>query len=48
MFHLVMSFRPLDGESISKPTNIVESGNSWYGFRPLDGESISKPTYANS
>ena len=36
------SFRPLDGESISKP--IFKSSGMSYStsFRPLDGESISK------
>ena len=38
------SFRPLDGESISK--RMTEACAKYYldnwGFRPLDGESISK------
>ena len=37
----VGSFRPLDGESISKRDS--SKGNAViYRFRPLDGESISK------
>ena len=39
----IESFRPLDGESISKPKEMeatVEAVKE--GFRPLDGESISK------
>ena len=37
------SFRPLDGESISKPLMGAAAGYAHKsGFRPLDGESISK------
>ena len=36
------SFRPLDGESISKPDDNIIWVNYYGGFRPLDGESISK------
>ena len=35
------SFRPLDGESISKPEEVIKMAEE-YSFRPLDGESISK------
>ena len=35
------SFRPLDGESISKRC-LETVSNELPGFRPLDGESISK------
>ena len=35
-------FRPLDGESISKPTTTATTVALNSGFRPLDGESISK------
>ena len=38
-----MSFRPLDGESISK-LNHYSQTLSIICFRPLDGESISKLT----
>ena len=34
-------FRPLDGESISKPKAAQQTARR-VGFRPLDGESISK------
>ena len=35
-------FRPLDGESISKPLISLRINNPDSRFRPLDGESISK------
>ncbi len=35
------SFRPLDGESISK--RVAKKGVLIKRFRPLDGESIYKP-----
>ena len=36
-------FRPLDGESISKPVyGGVRLALDVFSFRPLDGESISK------
>ena len=36
------SFRPLDGESISKHLEELDKPISKLSFRPLDGESISK------
>ena len=40
---LDVSFRPLDGESISKPNmRAADQAQRSGGFRPLDGESISK------
>ena len=40
----MFSFRPLDGESFSKPLDNLMSGRICIGvgFRPLDGESFSK------
>ena len=39
----LLSFRPLDGESISKHYgDDIYRLNVIRGFRPLDGESISK------
>ena len=37
-----IGFRPLDGESISKPVQYLDTEYGFYSFRPLDGESISK------
>ena len=43
------SFRPLDGESISKQGwNSQEHFGCIWSFRPLDGESISKPIFKSS
>ena len=40
---ITISFRPLDGESISKLLNGAYAKSvQTAGFRPLDGESISK------
>ena len=39
---MTLSFRPLDGESISKPSGSSIPYWQTKGFRPLDGESISK------
>ena len=46
MKHLMrdFSFRPLDGESISKLGELNIHPSDSFGFRPLDGESISKHT----
>ncbi len=38
----MMSFRPLDGESISKLGTVGAGALVASSFRPLDGESISK------
>ena len=39
----LLSFRPLDGESISKLSfSILQEHYQQPCFRPLDGESISK------
>ena len=42
MKHGMESFRPLDGESISKHMVEFYSAMQMACFRPLDGESISK------
>ena len=39
---MMMSFRPLDGESFSKPSFIDLRAFVELRFRPLDGESFSK------
>ena len=42
------SFRPLDGESISKLLReLVKLEMLRVSFRPLDGESISKPNFSS-
>ena len=39
---IMSGFRPLDGESFSKP-RVMRDQIGRYSFRPLDGESFSKP-----